>query len=138
MDEVELAQRAQRGDQRAFAELLRRNQEVAFRAALLVTSNAAEAEDALQEGFINAYQALASFHPDRPFRPWLLRIVTNAARNRRLAATRLEQLRLRLEESGQAHGASADTQVIAAQQRAAVVAMGLATLFFRPQMRDLR
>ena len=121
MDERELARRAQGGDRCAFATLLRRYQEVAFRAAYLVTTNATEAEDALQDGFINAFQALRSFDPNRPFRPWLLRIVTNAARNRSRSASRQQRLRLRMVEPEREHGASPESEVIAAQQREAIM-----------------
>jgi len=121
MDERELARRAQGGDRCAFATLLRRYQEVAFRAAYLVTTNATEAEDALQDGFINAFQALRSFDPNRPFRPWLLRIVTNAARNRSRSASRQQRLRLRIVEPEREHGASPESEVIAAQQREAIM-----------------
>jgi RNA polymerase sigma-70 factor (ECF subfamily) len=90
--ERELALRAQRGDEHAFAELVRGQWEIAFRVAMLTTGDAAEAEDAAQEAVAKAWRALARFDPDRPFRPWLLRIVGNEARNRRRSVGR----RLRL------------------------------------------
>lgn len=68
--------------------MVRRYQEIAARAAYLISGNASEAEDAAQEAFIKAYQALPSFRPGAPFRPWLLRIVANEARNRRRAEGR--------------------------------------------------
>lgn len=75
--------------------MVRRHQEIAFRAAYLICGDSAEAEDAAQEGFVKAYYALARFRAGAPFRPWLLRIVTNEARNRRRALTRRAQLTLR-------------------------------------------
>jgi RNA polymerase sigma factor (sigma-70 family) len=74
---------------------VREHQEVAFRAAYLVTGSAAEAEDAAQEGFVKAWQALPGFREGAPFRPWLLAIVTNEARNRRRHAGRQAALALR-------------------------------------------
>jgi RNA polymerase sigma factor (sigma-70 family) len=74
---------------------VREHQEVAFRAAYLVTGSAAEAEDAAQEGFVKAWQALPRFREGAPFRPWLLAIVTNEARNRRRRAGRQAALALR-------------------------------------------
>lgn len=55
---------------------------LAFRTAYHITASAADAEDAVQEAFVKAFWGLARFNPDRPFRPWLLRIVANEARNR--------------------------------------------------------
>ena len=46
-----------------------------MRTAYLACGDAAEAEDAAQEGFLKAYAALGRFRPDAPFRPWILRIV---------------------------------------------------------------
>jgi RNA polymerase sigma factor (sigma-70 family) len=74
---------------------VREHQQVAFRAAYLVTGSAAEAEDAAQEGFVKAWQALPRFREGAPFRPWLLAIVTNEARNRRRHAGRQAALALR-------------------------------------------
>jgi RNA polymerase sigma factor (sigma-70 family) len=54
-----------------------------------------DADDAVQDAFMKAYDALPRFRADAPFRPWLLRIVTNEARNRRRSAGRREGLALR-------------------------------------------
>lgn len=67
---------------------------MAFRAAYLLTRNAPEAEDACQDAFIKAHRALGHFRPGAPFRPWLLRIVTNEAKNRLRSASRRERLEL--------------------------------------------
>jgi len=72
---------ARGGDQEAFCALVGRYQDVAFRAAFLVVRDAALAEDVVQEGFVRAYQNLGRFHDGEPFRPWVLRIVTNLALN---------------------------------------------------------
>ena len=87
--------RARRGDHDAFGALVDTFAEVAFRTAYLVTRDAAEAEDAAQEAFVKAYRALDRFREGSPFRPWLLRIVGNTARNRRRSAGRQAGLRLR-------------------------------------------
>ncbi len=89
-----LIERTQRGDQRAFAELVRRYQAVSFRVAYVITSSAEEAEDATQEGFIRAYRSIDRFRLDAPFRPWLLKIVANLARTRRGRAGRQFSVRL--------------------------------------------
>ena len=90
-----LAERARQGDESAFAELVRAYQGVAFRAAYLLTGSAADAEDAVQTGFVKAWSALGRFRRGAEFRPWLLRIVVNEAHNRRRSARRRDSLALR-------------------------------------------
>ena len=70
-------------------------QGIAFRIAYLVVGNAAEAEDAAQEGFVKAFRALGRFRSGEPLRPWLLKIVANEARNRRRASARRDALTIR-------------------------------------------
>jgi RNA polymerase sigma-70 factor (ECF subfamily) len=94
-DDIALAERARRGDEGAFEELVRMHQSIAFRTAYLLTGSAADAEDAAQAGFVKAWTALPRFRAGAPFKPWLLRIVANEAHNRRRSAGRLEALRLR-------------------------------------------
>jgi RNA polymerase sigma factor (sigma-70 family) len=76
----------------AFEELVRRYEELAFRTAYLVLRDPGAAEDVAQEAFVKAYYALGRFKPGSPFRPWLVRIVTNEARNARKAAQRRSAL----------------------------------------------
>jgi len=73
---------------------VRRYQDVALRTAHLVAPEA-DADDAAQDAFMKAYQALPRFRTGAPFRPWLLRIVANEARNRRRSAGRREGLAIR-------------------------------------------
>jgi RNA polymerase sigma-70 factor (ECF subfamily) len=93
--ENEWIEAARHGDVPAFEELVRRYQEIAFRTAYLVVGDADEARDAAQEGFLRAHAALGRFRTGAAFRPWLLRIVANAARNRRRSAARRAELALR-------------------------------------------
>ncbi len=95
MEEAKLAERAREGATAAYEGLVRMHQAVAFCAAYLVTGDAPEAEDATQEAFVKAYRALGRFRPGAPFRPWLLAMVTNEARNRRRSAGRRAKLNLR-------------------------------------------
>ena len=92
--EDELIAHARDGDADAYNELVRRHQEIAFRTAMLITRNAADAEEAAQDGFVKAWGALDSFRPGRPLKPWLLAIVANEARNRRRSAARHDHLDL--------------------------------------------
>jgi RNA polymerase sigma-70 factor (ECF subfamily) len=94
-EDLALAERARRGDERAFEELVRMYQDLAFRTAFLLTRSASDAEEAAQTGFIKAWTALPRFRRGAPFKPWLLRIVANEAHNRRRAAGRRAELALR-------------------------------------------
>jgi RNA polymerase sigma factor (sigma-70 family) len=87
-NEAALVERARRGDPAAYEALVRAHQDIAFRTACLFAGSAAEAEEAAQEAFVKAWRALPRFRSGAPFRPWLLAIVGNEARNRRRAAGR--------------------------------------------------
>lgn len=81
-DEQRLIARAQHGDVRAYESLVQYYEQLAFRTAYLITRDEHEAADAAQDAFLRAYHALKSFQLGRPFRPWLLRIVTTQSLNR--------------------------------------------------------
>jgi RNA polymerase sigma factor (sigma-70 family) len=116
-DEQQLIAAAKAGDQRAYARLLERHQAVAFRAACLITGSAAEAEDATQEACVKAWLALRRFRPEAPFRPWLVQIAINEARNRRRGAGRRATLALRLGPAPAASSPSAETEALAGEER---------------------
>jgi RNA polymerase sigma factor (sigma-70 family) len=123
LDDSALVERARRGDVNAYEALVQHYQELAFRVAYQVTGNAADAEDAAQEAFVNAYYALNRFRAGAPFRPWLLRIVANEARNRRTAAGRRNALAERAQvaqASGEA-GPSPEAAAEADEFRATLV-----------------
>ncbi|HVV58163.1 MAG TPA: RNA polymerase sigma factor [Gaiellaceae bacterium] len=81
---------AQRGSAEDLERLFRAHWPSAFKAARLVTGDAAAAEDIAQEAFLAAVRNLDRFDRRRPFGPWLHRIVVNRAidwtRARRLRA----------------------------------------------------
>ena len=123
LDEAELIARARRGDEEAYAALVTRYSDLAFRTAYLVTGSVADAEEAAQDGFLAAYRALPRFRGDAPLRPWLLRIVANAARNRRRASRRPADLELRLVDQFSKGDAapSPEALVEAAEERVALL-----------------
>jgi RNA polymerase sigma factor (sigma-70 family) len=109
LDEAGLVTRARQGDARAYAELVRRYQDVAFRTAWAIAGSTGEAEDATQNAFVKAYRALGHFRDGAAFRPWLLAIVANEARNRRRGAGRRAKLELRLGHHAERETESAET-----------------------------
>ncbi len=98
MEDKQLVVRAQSGDVGAYEELVRRYQRAAHRTAFFITGDAADAEDAAQTAFVKGFYALGRFRKDAPFRPWILKIAANEARNRRRSAGRRTTLQLRLSE----------------------------------------
>jgi RNA polymerase sigma-70 factor (ECF subfamily) len=125
-EESRLVESARQGDAGAFGQLVRRYQEVAFRVAYLIAGDAADAEDIAQDAFIKAYAALARFHREAPFRPWLLQIVANEARNRRRAAGRRAHLALRAAQEQRIAGSgdaapSPETAALADERRRALL-----------------
>ncbi|MCA9922146.1 MAG: sigma-70 family RNA polymerase sigma factor, partial [Anaerolineales bacterium] len=75
-------------DETAWAHLVSRHQEAVFRLAYLILGDAAEAEEAAQDAFVQAYLSLDRFDAERPFRPWMMQIVRNVARNRQRSMRR--------------------------------------------------
>ena len=92
-------------DEAAFALLMRKYNRVLFRTARAILRDDAEAEDALQEGYLAAYRAMPSFRGDARLGTWLVRIVANQAlaRRRKLVRT-AEVISLEGPAPGEAEG----------------------------------
>jgi RNA polymerase sigma-70 factor (ECF subfamily) len=88
VSETNLIMQARQGDEAAWSGLVGQHQEAVFRLAYLFLGDADEAQDVAQEAFIRAFYALDRFDLNRPLRPWLLRITSNLARNKRRAIGR--------------------------------------------------
>ena len=80
--EPKLIQQARQGDTAAWETLVRQHQEAVFRLGYLLLRNAHDAEDVAQEAFVQAFLTLGTFDVERPFKPWLLQITRNLAKNR--------------------------------------------------------
>ncbi|TQF74606.1 RNA polymerase sigma factor [Rhodococcus spelaei] len=79
MDDAELLAACRTGDHGAFAELTSRYRTNAWHVCLQITGNRHDAEDALQDTLIAAWQNLHKFRGDARFNTWLHRIAANAA-----------------------------------------------------------
>jgi len=85
--DLDLAEKARRGDEAAFHEIVDRYADRLFRLAFALTGNAADAEDVVQETFMGAFQGLGRFEARSSLKTWLMRIcVRQAARSRKKAA----------------------------------------------------
>jgi RNA polymerase sigma factor (sigma-70 family) len=119
--EDRLIEAARGGDERAYEELIRMTADVAFRAAYIVTGSAADAEDAAQDAYVKAWRALRRFRRGAAFRPWILKIVVNEARNGRRAAGRRSQLALRAATAAEQTSASPEESLLSLERRAALL-----------------
>jgi RNA polymerase sigma-70 factor (ECF subfamily) len=74
-----------------YAELVARHQRRASRIAYHYLRDSAEADEAVQDAFVKAYQHLASFREELPFDVWFTRILINGCLDRIKARTRREK-----------------------------------------------
>src|ERR1700674_5646021 len=93
MDEAELIRAAQRGDQRAFEQLVRLYDQNVLRLALNLLRSPEDANDIYQEAFLRVFKNLHTFRFDCSFHTWLYRIVTN------ICLDHLRKRKVRREES---------------------------------------
>ena len=77
-DEV-LVRKAQEKDYGAFEELVKRYEGKIYGHSLRLLGNKEDAEDVLQDTFLNAFRALGNFRGDSTFSTWIYRIATNNA-----------------------------------------------------------
>jgi RNA polymerase sigma-70 factor (ECF subfamily) len=75
--ERSMVQRAQNGDEQAFAALFQQHKKRVYSVCLLMTKDVAEAEDLTQEAFLQVFRAIGSFRGDAAFSTWLYRVAVN-------------------------------------------------------------
>ncbi|MEU8759698.1 sigma-70 family RNA polymerase sigma factor [Streptomyces sp. NPDC048659] len=81
-DDTLLVERAREGDEEAFETLVRRHAPTLLRLARRMLSDAAEAEDVVQDALVSAWRRLPDFRGDATFLTWMFKIVTNGCLNR--------------------------------------------------------
>lgn len=103
----ELIPRILSGDMRALETLMRLHNRTLYRTARAILRDDAEAEDAVQEAYLQAYRSLGTFRGESKLSTWLVRITANEALMRRrrnakaaMAATNVEPDRLMCDEAG--------------------------------------
>ncbi len=92
LDDDALLRRIRAGDRDAFTDLMRRYNRRLYRVARSVLRDDAEAEDALQDAYLQAYRALPAFRGESALGTWLTRIVVNAALMRQRKTGRLAEV----------------------------------------------
>jgi RNA polymerase sigma-70 factor, ECF subfamily len=83
LSDSELVARIRGGDARAMETLMRLNNRKLYRTARAILRDDAEAEDAVQDGYIRAFRAIERFRGESKLSTWLVRIVANEALMRR-------------------------------------------------------
>jgi RNA polymerase sigma-70 factor, ECF subfamily len=81
MDDLQAIRRLKAGDMGGLEVLVARYQHKAVQTAYLITHDEQLAEDVAQETFVRIYQRIRGYDEARPFAPYLLRSVANAALN---------------------------------------------------------
>ena len=124
LPDAQLAERAREGDKQAIEHLIRRYNRTLYRTARAILRDDAEAEDAVQDAYIQAFRGLATFRGDSSLGTWLTRIVANEALMRRRRNTRRsEVIPLRddgdtlMEEIPGAEGANPEREAIGNEVR---------------------
>ena len=131
MPDASLAMQAARGDHHAFELIMRRYNRTLYRAARSILKDASEAEEAVQECYIRAYEALGGFRGESSLSTWLTRIAINKAlerlrkRKRQLLAVPTDNI---IDLENRLHMSSAETMSTETPERA----------FMRRQMRRPR
>jgi RNA polymerase sigma-70 factor, ECF subfamily len=106
----ELVRRVAAHDHEAFRVLMKRHNQMLYRAARSILKNEAEAEDAVQEAYMQAYRAMGDFRGDSKVSTWLVRIVVNEAITRlNKHARRAEVIRLEGDNPQQDQHSSEDS-----------------------------
>src|SRR5574340_799898 len=86
LPDPDLLERARRGDVRAFEAIVRRHARTLYRTARAILRNDADAEDSVQDTYLQAHRALNSFRGEAKLSTWLVRIAVNEALMRRRRA----------------------------------------------------
>jgi RNA polymerase sigma-70 factor (ECF subfamily) len=92
LNDADLAARIAARDERAFVLLMRRHNQLLYRTARSILRDDDEAEDALQDAYLQAYRAIGQFRGDAKLATWLTRIVINEALARARKSARRAQV----------------------------------------------
>lgn len=107
--DAELVRLTLRGNTRAYEVIVRRYQRLVYNVLYQMLQSHETASDVTQDTFLRAFNGLSGFRTEAPFKPWLLRIATNAGLNkvRESKSREHDSLDYMLEENAQAEPASA-------------------------------
>jgi RNA polymerase sigma-70 factor (ECF subfamily) len=108
LDDSQLVSKTLSGDLKSYESLVRRYQKLVYNVIFQIVRSHETAADLTQESFLRAFRGLKSFRTGMSFKPWLLRIATNASLNWIRDNKRADSLEALLEESPQQEPAATD------------------------------
>ena len=79
--DLALVKRAMRGNPKAFAALIEREQEYLYRMAFLYVRQEQDALDVVQDSIVKAYRKMKTLREPAYFRTWLTKVVINTAQD---------------------------------------------------------
>jgi len=123
--DLELVELVRAGDARAMETLIRRHNRSLYRTARAILRDDTEAEDAVQDAYIQAFRNLDAFRGESSLSTWLVRIAANAALMRRRRNVRRSEVipinhesgELLMDEIAEEQSAGPESQAIGAQMR---------------------
>jgi len=98
LPDAEIVKRVCAGERGLFEVLMRRYNQRVYRAARAIVKDEAEAEDVMQQAYVNAFMHLGQFEARSRFSTWLTQIVVNEALARRQKLRAAQILTERLED----------------------------------------
>ncbi|NIA14611.1 MAG: sigma-70 family RNA polymerase sigma factor [Nitrospiraceae bacterium] len=115
LEDTELALALKRGEDAAFAEIVRRHQGRVYAVAFRYTANREDALDVAQEALLKVYRKIDAWQPTGNFLPWLLRVTSNLAidflrRRKRRRHERLDESYVPMTEGAAVEPASMNTE----------------------------
>ncbi|HEY9775174.1 MAG TPA: RNA polymerase sigma factor [Planktothrix sp.] len=136
-DDRELVRASLSGNLKAYETLVRRYQKLVYNMLYQMTHSHEQAADLTQEAFLRAFRGLNGFRTDAPFKPWLLRIATNACLNDLRGRKQVDSLEETLEENPQDEPAARDNVEAEVEQRISQQQLGEALQQLSPRQRQV-
>lgn len=110
-----LLKRCREGEETAFRELYYRYNKAMYNVCMRMLNNSAEAEDVLQESFVDAFRKIGALKEEKAFGSWLRRIVLNRCIDRvrtRKSWEALEDAHAAVEDEGDEEPATVDPRIV--------------------------
>ena len=136
-DDRELVSASLSGNLRAYELLVRRYQKIVYNMLYQMVRSHEQAADLTQETFLRAFRGLSGFKKEAPFKPWLLRIATNACLNELRDRKPTDSLEEMLEENPNQEPAAKDNVELEVEQRITQLKLNEALIHLSARQRQV-